>query len=81
VKFEGTATTFARVADSGSTISFRFCPSCGSTVFYELDGDPGVIAVPVGAFADPSFPAPMYSVYEARKHTWVEVPEDIEHVD
>jgi hypothetical protein len=42
---------------------------------------PGMIAVPVGAFADPSFPPPVYSVYEARKHAWITVPEDIEHMD
>ncbi len=81
VKIEGSATTFVRVGDSGGTITFRFCPSCGSTVYYEIDDMPGVIAVPVGAFADPRFPAPIFSVYEARKHGWVKVPEDIEHMD
>jgi hypothetical protein len=81
VKVEGTSSDFVRVGDSGMTATFRFCPSCGSTVFYEIDKMPGVIAVPVGAFADPSFPTPTYSVYEARKHRWVHVPDDIEHID
>ena len=39
------------------------------------------IAIPVGAFADPGFPPPVFSVYEARKHAWVQLPEHIEHMD
>ena len=48
---------------------------------YELDGLPDFIAVPVGAFADPEFPPPVFSVYEARQHAWVKMPEDVEHTD
>jgi len=80
VTIEGTATTFVRVGDSGGTITFRFCPSCGSTVYFEVDKMPGTIAVPVGAFADSTFPPPVFSVYESRKHGWVEVPEDLERM-
>ena len=78
---DGRATTFVRVGDSGGSATFRFCPSCGSTVYFEIDRMPGFIAVPVGAFADPKFPAPILSVYEARKHDWVNVPENVEHLD
>jgi hypothetical protein len=35
----------------------------------------------VGAFADPEFPAPKVSVWEARRHRWLGLPEGIEHVD
>ena len=41
----------------------------------------GQTAVPVGAFADPSFPPPTRSVYEERKHAWVTMPDGIEHWD
>jgi hypothetical protein len=34
---------------------------------------PGVIAVAVGAFADPTFPAPKFSVWEHRKHGWLSI--------
>jgi hypothetical protein len=79
VKIEGTSRTFARVGESGGTITFRFCPTCGATVYYDIDKMPGVIAVPVGAFADPHFPPPAFSVYESRKHAWVKVPDGIDH--
>lgn len=81
VTIEGNATTYVRVGDSGGTITYRFCPTCGATVYYEIDAMPGMLAVPVGAFADPGFPPPVFSVYEARKHAWVTVPADIEHMD
>ena len=56
-----------------------FCPECGSTVAYVNEGWDGVTAVPVGAFADPGFPAPRFSVYENRKHAWVTITGEVEH--
>jgi hypothetical protein len=32
---------------------------------------PDVVAIAVGAFADPKFPAPVRSIYEERAHGWV----------
>jgi hypothetical protein len=45
-----------------------------------MEGREDSIAIPVGAFADSSFPAPTFSVYEDRKHSWVTMPPDIEHM-
>ncbi len=81
VVIRGESTTWVRVGDEGCRISFRFCPTCGATVFYEIDAMPGMIAVPVGAFADPAFPPPTFSVYEARKHGWIVVPDSAEHME
>lgn len=78
---EGQSKEYVRTADSGNKIAFHFCPDCGATVYYRLDAAPDVIAVPLGAFADPDFPAPNISVYELRKHAWVNLPGNIEHVD
>jgi hypothetical protein len=75
--------TFVRTADSGRHVTYRFCPSCGSTIAYELEAQPGVVAVPLGAFTDAAdLPTPRYSVYESRKLDWVTVSGDgIEHHD
>jgi hypothetical protein len=77
VRIEGRFTEYVRVSDDGDERIFRFCPECGSTVFYTYPAAPGVIAVPVGAFADPSFPAPVRSIYETRRHAWVRLPDGI----
>jgi hypothetical protein len=74
VRIEGRATEYVRVGDEGGRITFRFCPACGATVYYDIDAMPGLIAVPVGAFADPRFPAPRVSVYGARRHPWAVMP-------
>lgn len=76
----GRSKTWERVADSGHRATYRFCPDCGSTVAYVIEGWEGVTAVPVGAFADPDFPPPKFSVYEHRKHAWVTVAgDDVRH--
>jgi hypothetical protein len=71
---------WVRISDAGNKATFRFCPTCGSTVYYEISAMPDAIAVAVGAFADPNFPPPLYSVYEDRQHAWVKVETD-EHYD
>ena len=38
------------------------------------------VAIPVGAFAAPTFPGPGVSVYEQRMHSWVVMPGGIEHM-
>jgi len=79
VRTEGEAREYVRVSDEGDERTFFFCPDCGATVFYRLPALPGLVAVPVGAFADPSFPAPIRSIYENRRHAWVGLPDGIEH--
>jgi hypothetical protein len=79
VTITGTSSEYARTGDAGGTCTFRFCPKCGATVYYTLKGQPA-IAIPVGAFADPTFPAPRFSVYEERMHSWVRIPGDVEHM-
>jgi len=82
VKIEGNSKSWTRIADSGNAITYHFCPACGSTVHYTGGNFPELIAIPVGAFADPSFPPPKYSVWEGRKHPWAEIlGQDVEHSD
>jgi hypothetical protein len=76
----GASSEYVRVGDEGSRVKFHFCPTCGSTVYYEPEGLEEYLAVPVGAFADSSFPAPFVSVYESRMHSWVVPPPDAEHI-
>lgn len=81
VAVEGRATPFTRAGDSGASITFHFCPECGSTVYWQPAKLPEVVVVAVGAFADPSFALPSVSFYEGRRHPWVALPDSIEHSD
>src|ERR1700756_1329509 len=62
ITFAGIATAWTRTAESGNTLTFHFCPTCGSTVYWENEGFPGVVAVAIGSFADPNFPGPNIAV-------------------
>ena len=74
VSIEGRAAEFTRAGDEGGRVIYNFCPDCGTTVHYRIDTQPGLIAIPAGAFADPSFPQPFVSVYdESRRCQWVEI--------
>ena len=78
----GESRTYTRTGDEGTKVDFHFCGDCGATVYYELEVLPGFVVVPVGAFADPSFPAPGVAVYEARRHGWAVSPAlEVEHYD
>jgi len=85
VAIDGESKSFVKVADSGNRATFHFCPECGSDVYYEIDGKfddkfNDLIAVPLGAFDDPFFLTPAFSVWENRKHEWVEIVGDgVEH--
>lgn len=77
-RVSGKATEYVRTGDQGAQFRFRFCPVCGSTVFHTEEGVPDRVSVAVGAFADPSFPAPQVSVYDSRRHSWVKLPAGVE---
>lgn len=74
IKTSGEAKSFRRTADNGHDVDHRFCPKCGSTVFWYPERLRGLVAIAVGAFADPAFPAPNQAVFPTRKHPWVTGP-------
>lgn len=80
VSFSGVSSEYTQAGDEGPGARFHFCPRCGATVYYEPLGLPDYVSIPVGAFADPSFPAPTISVYEGRMHGWVVPPVAAEHI-
>lgn len=82
VTIAGQYNEYIRRDENGSICTFCFCPDCGGTIRYQHEAMPGLTAIPIGAFADPGFPPPQYSVYETRAHEWLTiVGENIEHYD
>ena len=78
VMIEGPSTAWRRTGDEGTVGEFHFCPVCGTTVWYVAPVDGDTIAVATGAFRDPDFPKPQYSVYDSRRHRWLQIPDGIE---
>ena len=81
VEVEGESKSWTRTAESGQTTTYHFCPQCGSTVYYGGGNYPELVAIPLGALDDPYIvDSPDYSVWERRKHDWLELTDpDIEH--
>jgi hypothetical protein len=50
--FTGAITTFTRVGDSGQTVDYDFCPSCGTTVRWRVGRMPNRIVFAGGALDD-----------------------------
>jgi len=65
-----------RTAESGNVMTYHFCSTCGSTVFWENEGFSGHVTVAIGNFADPNFTAPAIAVWEETRHPWVLLPPD-----
>ena len=81
VTIEGRAGTFEKISDSGNSATFHFCPDCGTDVYYWNNGKfDGQLAIPLGTFDNPHAFTPNFSVWESRKHEWVEIVGDgIDH--
>ena len=77
IAITGSTREFVRPTDAGHHFFTYFCPACGTSVFWRSNRNPGMTGIAVGAFADPSFPAPVRSVWECSRHSWVEIP--VEH--
>jgi hypothetical protein len=74
---EGAEPATFRSCDSGGA-TYHFCPECGSTVYWDIAIAPDVIGVAVGTFADPTFPPPMISGFEAYGHPWAMNPSELQ---
>jgi hypothetical protein len=81
VTTEGKSKTWTHFADSGNRITHHFCADCGSTVHFRIEGKfDGLVAIPLGAFDDPYFLKPRFSVWEKHRHDWVEIlGDEVEH--
>ena len=76
VQVAGRFDDYSRISDEADRKAhvFHFCPDCGSQVFYTEPDEPDLIVVSVGSFADPSFPPPIESGYDSRRHPWLTLP-------
>ena len=73
-QISGNATRWRKIAESGRWLDVHFCPVCGTRVYWYVAFDETKIGLPIGGFAEHSFPPPVYSVWHESKQPWVEVP-------
>ena len=68
---EGEVRQFSRATERGGEVTFHFCPKCGSSVYWDLPSEPGLVGMAVGSFADPGFTKPSRTVFGVTRHHWV----------
>lgn len=78
-RISGPSTAYTRVADSGRKFTSYFCPTCGTSVYWEAENHPDGVGIAVGAFFDPAFHAPGRSVWERSRHPWIDFDAEMQH--
>jgi hypothetical protein len=81
VRLEGPNTIYVRTSNAGTRINHHFCPTCGGTVCWIRETGATRYGIPVGAFNDPSFPAPSVSFWEQARYAWSPQLENVDHWD
>ena len=72
---EGEPRIHTRVADSGLDVAIRFCPECGTSVYWTAEIRPEHVGVAVGCFGEPHFVQPVRAIWSQSKHPWVRFPD------
>ncbi|MEK9723742.1 MAG: GFA family protein [Rhodospirillaceae bacterium] len=63
---KGRTKTYKDKADSGNDMTRHFCGDCGSPLFNENSGRPGIRVIRAGTIDDPSFVKPWANLYAKR---------------
>lgn len=79
VQVSGEARQFTRATDAGGHFDQFFCPDCGTTVYMRGTKNPDMTGIPIGLFDDEHTMRPVRSVWEDRRHDWVEIAPAVQH--
>ncbi|WP_424959265.1 GFA family protein [Hyphomicrobium sp. 1Nfss2.1] len=77
IAVSGETKTHSMTADSGNTVTRHFCPSCGSRLFSETTGRPGIIGVVAGAFDSNAWFDPDMVIFKRSQPLWDITTEDV----
>ena len=70
VEIEGDPSEYIKIADSGNHVRRRFCSKCGSHLFADNTGRPGLTVVRVGTLDDPSSVNPTANIWASSAPAW-----------
>ena len=70
-----------KVADSGNVVTRRFCPKCGTQLFSDSTGRPGLTVVRVGTLDQPSAIQPAANIWAASAPAWACLDESLDRFE
>jgi hypothetical protein len=77
VAISGETKTHVVTAESGNTVTRHFCPACGSRLFSETTGRPGILGVMAGSLDDHTWFAPDMVIFKRAQPLWDITTEDV----
>ncbi len=77
----GEPVQFQHTAESGNIMTKEFCPKCGSLLFGQNSGRPGVKSVFVGCLEDANFVKPEFNVWTTRALPFTHLDENTERFE
>jgi hypothetical protein len=77
VSVEGQTSDYACLAQSGSHMHRRFCPSCGTPLFSAAEERPQVVIVRAGALDDPEIGRPSLTIWTSEAPSWACIDADL----
>lgn len=81
IEVTGNVARHNKTADSGNQVTRSFCPECGSHLFSDSTGRPGLTVVRVGTLDDPSSVKPTANIWRASAPAWACVDQALETFD
>ena len=68
---------FASMADSGSAMHRRFCPSCGTQIFSESESRPHLVIVRAGTLDDPGIAKASAVIWTKSAPSWAHLDPEL----
>lgn len=81
IEVTGPVADYLRTADSGNQVRRRFCATCGSHLFADSSGRPGLTVVRLGTLDDPSSITPTANIWAASAPAWACLDAALERFD
>lgn len=81
IAISGTPAEYLRSADSGHQVRRRFCPRCGSHLFADSTGRPGLTVVRLGTLDEPSSIRPSANIWSASAPAWACLDGTLERIE
>lgn len=81
IAITGSLMEYNKNADSGNTITRKFCPICGCHIFAESTGRVGLTVVRVGTLDDPSSIKPTANIWASSAPGWACLNPQIERIE
>jgi hypothetical protein len=80
IEITGSPSEYTRIAASGNHVRRRFCPHCGSQLFADSSGRPGLTVVRLGTLDDSSSIRPTANIWSASAPAWACLDAALERV-